>query len=66
MLAGAFLLLPTFLSLLILVIHFVCVLAKAADEESHLEKLFGQEYRDYSARTGRLFPRPIPYKPNTD
>jgi protein-S-isoprenylcysteine O-methyltransferase Ste14 len=57
MLAGAFLLLPTLASLVILIIHLVCVLAKATDEESHLEKIYGQAYLDYMARTGRLFPK---------
>lgn len=57
MLLGVFLLLPTPVSLIILVIHFVCVLAKAGDEEAHLEKTYGQDYRDYTARTGRLFPK---------
>jgi len=57
MLAGAFLLLPTVVSLVILVIHLACVLGKAGDEESHLEKIYGQEYLNYTARTGRLIPK---------
>ena len=57
MLAGAACLLPTLLSLLLLPIHFVCLLVKAADEESHLLAIHGQSYRDYLARTGRLLPK---------
>jgi protein-S-isoprenylcysteine O-methyltransferase Ste14 len=59
MLAGAALLLPTIFSLLILAIHFVCVQAKAADEESYLLSVHGETYRDYLNRTGRLLPKLI-------
>jgi protein-S-isoprenylcysteine O-methyltransferase Ste14 len=59
MLAGAALLLPTIFSLLILAIHFVCVQAKAADEESYLLSVHGETYREYVNRTGRLFPKLI-------
>jgi protein-S-isoprenylcysteine O-methyltransferase Ste14 len=57
MLAGAALLLPTIFSLVIIAIHFLCVQAKAADEESYLLSVHGETYRDYLNRTGRLFPR---------
>ena len=57
MLAGAALLLPTLLSLLILLLHLICVLIKAADEESYLLTVHGQQYSDYLSRTGRLFPK---------
>jgi len=57
MLAGAALLLPTPVSLAILVIHIVCCLTKAADEEAHLSTVLGEEYRDYLSRTGRFFPK---------
>jgi protein-S-isoprenylcysteine O-methyltransferase Ste14 len=56
-LAGVLLLLPTVLSVSVLVIHFLCVLAKASDEESHLLTVHSGEYRDYLSRTGRLFPK---------
>jgi protein-S-isoprenylcysteine O-methyltransferase Ste14 len=56
-LLGVLLLLPTALSLLILIIHFVCVSVKALDEESHLLRIHGEQYRNYLSRTGRLFPR---------
>jgi protein-S-isoprenylcysteine O-methyltransferase Ste14 len=59
MLAGAALLLPTIFSLVIIVIHFICVQAKAADEESYLLSVHGETYRDYLNRTGRLFPKLI-------
>jgi protein-S-isoprenylcysteine O-methyltransferase Ste14 len=57
MLAGAAMLLPTALSLITLVVHYVCVLAKASDEESYLLTTHGGEYRDYLSRTGRFFPK---------
>jgi len=57
MLIGAFLLLPTILSLAILLFHFVCVLIKAADEEAYLLTVHGDSYKDYLSRTGRLFPK---------
>jgi protein-S-isoprenylcysteine O-methyltransferase Ste14 len=56
MLIGAFLLLPTLISAAIVALHFVCVLIKAGDEEAHLEKLYGAEYRDYKRRSGSLLP----------
>ncbi len=57
MLAGAALLLPTVFSLLIIAVHFVCVQAKAADEEAYLLGVHGEKYRAYLNRTGRLFPK---------
>jgi protein-S-isoprenylcysteine O-methyltransferase Ste14 len=57
MLAGAALLLPTLLSFTILVLHFICALLKAADEENYLKTVHGQAYADYLARTGRLMPK---------
>ncbi len=57
MLAGAALLLPTPVSLVILVLHFVCASIKASDEEVHLTAVFGGEYREYMTRSGRFFPR---------
>ena len=58
MLAGAALLLPTPVSLAILVLHFICASIKASDEEVHLTAVFGGEYREYMTRSGRFFPRP--------
>jgi len=57
MLAGAFFLLPTILSLAILLFHFLCVLIKAADEEAYLLSIHGQLYKDYLSQTGGLFPK---------
>ena len=57
MLAGAAFLLPTPVSFGILVVHYVCVLIKAGDEELYLTAAHGEDYRDYLARTGGLFPR---------
>jgi len=56
MLAGAAALLPSWLPILIIVVHLVCVLFKAMDEEAYLSQLHGDEYRDYLNRTGRLLP----------
>ena len=57
MLAGVAFLLPTLLSISILLIHLVCVLIKASDEENYLRTVHGQLYVDYLSRTGRLLPR---------
>jgi len=57
MLAGALLLLPTILSLAILLFHLLCVLIKAADEEAYLLGIHGQPYKDYLSQTGRLVPK---------
>jgi protein-S-isoprenylcysteine O-methyltransferase Ste14 len=59
MLVGAALLLPTIYSLLIIAIHFICVQAKAADEEAYLLTVHGETYREYLNRTRRLFPKLI-------
>ena len=60
MLAGAALLLPTILSFAILVLHLICALIKAVDEENYLKTVHGQTYVDYMARTGRLLPKLLP------
>jgi protein-S-isoprenylcysteine O-methyltransferase Ste14 len=57
MLIGAFWLLPAAFSLALVFAHLICVLIKAADEEAYLLTTLGDEYRQYLARTGRLFPR---------
>ena len=56
-LAAVLFLLPTLLSFIILVIHLLCVLMKATDEESYLLNIHGEEYRKFLSRTGRLFPK---------
>lgn len=57
MLAGALLLLPTWISLAVLLLHSVCVAIKSADEEKHLLGVHGDSYREFQATTGRLAPR---------
>ena len=57
MLIGAFWLLPAGFSLALIFAHLICVRVKAADEEAYLLTTLGDEYRQYLARTGRLFPR---------
>ena len=39
------------------VLHLICALIKAVDEENYLKTVHGQTYLDYMARTGRLLPR---------
>lgn len=56
-LMGVLLLLPTPMSLAMVLLHFLCVGFKIADEEAHLSTVHGTEYRDYAAQTGRLLPR---------
>ena len=56
-LLGAALLLPTPISLAILVLHFVFASIKASDEEIHLGGVFGAEYAGYMNRTGRFAPK---------
>lgn len=58
MLAGAVLLLPTWTSLGILLLHYVCASIKAAQEEKYLESIFGEEYREHTRRTWRFQPKP--------
>jgi protein-S-isoprenylcysteine O-methyltransferase Ste14 len=57
MLAGGVLLLPTVVSGVTLVLHYVCILIKAQDEEAYLLTVHGATYRDYLGRTGRLIPK---------
>ncbi len=57
MLIGAAALLPTLFSLLILCVHYACVLIKALDEEDYLLSRHDAEYAAYFARTGRFLPR---------
>jgi protein-S-isoprenylcysteine O-methyltransferase Ste14 len=56
MLLGSFFLIPTYFSLILLGIHLFCSLNKAIDEERHLLRTLGSEYRDYQSRTGRFLP----------
>ncbi len=62
MLSGATILLPTPFSLLVVVTHLLCVVTKAADEESYLLSVHGLSYRKYALRTGCLLPRLFPLK----
>jgi protein-S-isoprenylcysteine O-methyltransferase Ste14 len=66
MVAAVAILLPSVISLLVLVIHVVCVLTKAADEESHLRMLLGRSYEEYRGRTGAWLPRLHRGKPNVN
>ncbi len=55
-LIGVVTLLPTLFSFMLLLIHFVCVVIKASDEEAYLSAIHGPEYYDYLSSTGRFFP----------
>jgi protein-S-isoprenylcysteine O-methyltransferase Ste14 len=57
MLGGVFVLLPTAVSLLALLLHLLCVWFKTRDEEAHLLRVHGEAYQAYRSRTGGLFPR---------
>ena len=57
MLIGAALLLPTIFSFVIIAVHFICVQAKAADEENYLLGVHGETYQAYLNRTSRLLPK---------
>ncbi len=57
MLTGAAFLLSTLFSIMIIIIHFICILIKSLDEEAYLLGRHGPEYRKYLSRTGRFFPK---------
>lgn len=57
MLIGAALLLPTPVSVAIILVHFTCASIKANDEEKHLMGIYGSEYLDYMGRSGRFTPK---------
>lgn len=57
MLLGAVLLLPTICSVALVVLHLIFVLIKAKHEEAYLVTVHGDAYRDFMAKTGRLFPK---------
>ncbi|HXX53112.1 MAG TPA: isoprenylcysteine carboxylmethyltransferase family protein, partial [Thermodesulfovibrionales bacterium] len=56
-LVGMLVLLPSLFSILILFIHFICVILKSFDEERHLAAIHDCKYHDYLLRTGGFFPR---------
>lgn len=56
-LAGMTCLIPTLFSLIILFIHFITICVKMLDEESYLLQSLGNEYKNYSDRTGRFLPK---------
>ena len=57
MLLGAILFLPTSFSFILLFVHLLCVVIKAADEEAYLLRAHGSEYQAYLSSTGRLLPK---------
>lgn len=61
---GMAFLLPTPLSLIILIVNYVSILIKAVDEEAYLLNTHGVEYKEYFSGTGRFLPRFIRPKDN--
>ncbi len=55
-LAGYTLLLPTLLSALVLVGACVAIRQQILEEESYLVRAYGEQYRNYARRVGRLLP----------
>ncbi len=56
-LLGAAVLIPTGVSLALLVLHTTCSTIKALDEEAYLTGVHGESYTQFLARTGRFLPR---------
>ena len=54
--AGYAALLPTLLSLILLAVQFVGIRLQIAAEEAYLLRSYGEAYRSYARRVGRLLP----------
>jgi protein-S-isoprenylcysteine O-methyltransferase Ste14 len=54
--AGYAVLLPTLLSLILLAVQFVGIRLQIAAEEAYLLRSYGEAYRSYARRVGRLLP----------
>ena len=57
MLVGYALLLPTRLSLILLLVAYLGFRLQTAAEETYLLRTYGDEYREYASRVGRFVPR---------
>ena len=55
--AGYAMLIPTLLSALLLAGAYVAIRQQIAEEERYLARTYGDAYRDYARRVGRLVPR---------
>jgi protein-S-isoprenylcysteine O-methyltransferase Ste14 len=55
-LAGYMLLLPTLLSAAILIGAYLAIRQQIAEEETYLARTYGEQYREYARRVGRLLP----------
>ena len=56
LLAGLTVLIPTGLSLVVLVSTIACVHLQVLEEEAYLNDAYGQSYRDYARQVGRFLP----------
>jgi len=57
MVAAIPVLLPSFPALLVLIVHLVCVVIKARDEETYLRTVLGEPYQLYCGSSGRWLPK---------
>jgi protein-S-isoprenylcysteine O-methyltransferase Ste14 len=57
MVAAIPVLLPSFPALLVLIVHLVCVVIKATDEETFLRSVLGEPYQLYCGSSGRWLPK---------
>jgi protein-S-isoprenylcysteine O-methyltransferase Ste14 len=55
-LIGLAVLLPTALSLIVVVVSFLCVRAQVREEEVYLLRTYGDDYRAFAGRVGRFVP----------
>ncbi|MFX1257739.1 MAG: methyltransferase family protein [Promethearchaeota archaeon] len=56
LLLGSFFVLPTIISIFLLIINVITFNSKAKDEEKFLSSRFGEEYENYRQKVGRYLP----------
>ncbi len=60
--AGLFLILPSVATLLGAVVAYVSINVQVRLEEDHMERTYGEAYRNYALAVGRFFPRVLSRK----